>query len=75
MFRRLDSKAVSTSWSACSLLLGFCTLLGCGDSGKAILPEGNLTPEQVEKLKAEDAAVDEAESQGKQPKPKAKGKK
>jgi hypothetical protein len=36
------------------------------------MPEGNLTPEQVEKLKAEDAAIDAEESQGKQPKPKVK---
>jgi hypothetical protein len=72
MFRKFDLKAVPASWSACSLLLGLSVLLGCGDSGKTILPEGELTPEQVEKLKAEDAAIEDEESQGKRPKPKGK---
>lgn len=72
MFGKFNLNAIPISWSACSVLLGFCVLLGCGDSGKAVLPEGNLTAEQLEKMKAEDAAIDEAESQGKRPKPKGK---
>ena len=54
------------------IVLSCSILTGCGGSGGTVMPEGNLTPEQVEKLKAEDAAIDAEESQGKQPKPKVK---
>jgi hypothetical protein len=53
-------------------VLGCSILIGCGGSGNAVLPEGNLTPEQLEKMKAEDAAVENEESQGKLPKRKVK---
>ena len=36
------------------------TVLGCG-SGETILPTDKLTPEQIEKIKAEDKAVAEEE--------------
>jgi hypothetical protein len=36
------------------------------------MPEGNLTPEQLEKMKAEDTNVEDEESQGKLPKKKQK---
>ena len=58
--------------STLGFILSVGAMLGCENAGSAILPEGNLTPEQIEKLRAEDAAVDESESQGKQPKPKSK---
>ncbi len=44
---------------ACSLLIG------CGQSNQAIMPVGELTEEQKAAVKAEDASVEEEESQGK----------
>ncbi len=35
--------------------------LGCGGSGETILPTDKLTPEQIEKIKAEDKAVADEE--------------
>lgn len=37
---------------------------GCTSSTGPILPSGELTPEQLEKIKAEDRAIEDAESQG-----------
>lgn len=47
-------------------------LAGCGGSGETIMPDGNLTPEQLQKLNEEDAAIDDSESKGNRPKPKVK---
>jgi hypothetical protein len=44
-------------------LLAVCSL-GCSSSSGPILPSGELTPEQLEKIKAEDRAVEDEESQG-----------
>ena len=44
-------------------ILAVCTL-GCSSSTAPILPSGELTPEQLEKIKAEDRAVEDEESQG-----------
>jgi hypothetical protein len=40
----------------------FCQ--GCSSPTGPILPSGELTPEQLEKIKAEDRAIEDAESQG-----------
>lgn len=37
---------------------------GCSSATGPILPSGELTPEQLEKIKAEDRAIEDAESQG-----------
>ncbi len=44
-------------------LLAVCSL-GCSSSTGPILPSGELTAEQLEKIKAEDRAVEDEESQG-----------
>ncbi|GIW96924.1 MAG: hypothetical protein KatS3mg111_0257 [Pirellulaceae bacterium] len=44
----------------CSLVL--ISVGGCGSSNEAILPSTELTAEQVEAMKQEDAAVEEEES-------------
>ncbi len=41
-------------------ILLMCTL-GCGGSSETILPTDKLTPEQIEKVKAEDKAVADEE--------------
>jgi hypothetical protein len=64
-----------TTWKSQVVLAGIvlsCSILtGCG-SGATVMPEGNLSPEQLEKMKAEDANVEDEESQGKLPKKKQK---
>jgi len=64
------------TWMSQVALVGIvlsCSILtGCGGSGATVMPEGNLTPEQLEKQKAEDANVEDEESQGKLPKKKQK---
>jgi predicted small lipoprotein YifL len=53
-----------------TLFLSLCclsTLAGCGGGGPAILPTTELTEEQKAAIKAADAAVDDEESQGKNP--------
>lgn len=45
-----------------SLVAG-CSL-GCSSSSGPILPSGELTAEQLEKIKAEDRAIEDEESQG-----------
>jgi hypothetical protein len=48
-------------------------MLGCGSStSQAILPSGELTDEQKAAVKAEDARIEDEESQGKMKKPKSK---
>jgi hypothetical protein len=44
-------------------LVAVC-LLGCSSSSGPILPSGELTAEQLEKIKAEDRAIEDEESQG-----------
>lgn len=65
-----------TTWKSQVVLVGIvlsCSILtGCGGSGSTVMPEGNLSPEQLEKMKAEDANVEDEESQGKLPKKKQK---
>jgi hypothetical protein len=39
-------------------------LAGCSNGGAPILPKGELTPEQLEKIKKEDRAIEQEESQG-----------
>lgn len=45
----------------------FCSFLGCGGGGPAIIPSSELTEEQKAAIKAADAEVDNEESQGKNP--------
>lgn len=40
-------------------LIAYCS--GCGGSSETILPTDKLTPEQIEKVKAEDKAVADEE--------------
>lgn len=47
---------------------------GCSNSNQAILPSGDLSEEQKAAVKAEDARVEEEESQGKMNKPNTKKK-
>lgn len=50
------------------LLFGcFISITGCGGGGPAIIPTTELTEEQKAAIKAADAAVDDEESQGKNP--------
>jgi hypothetical protein len=55
-------KIVSTlsRFSVCMLAFS----LGCGGDMSPKLPSGELTPEQQEKVKAEDKAIENEESQG-----------
>ncbi|MBM3964782.1 MAG: hypothetical protein FJ308_06900 [Planctomycetes bacterium] len=47
------------------ILLGLCCVtLGCGGSSAPILPTGELTEEQKAKVRAEDKAIENEESQG-----------
>jgi hypothetical protein len=48
------------------LLLGILAMscVGCGGSGKAIMPEGEMTAEQIEAVKAEDQAIEDEEMGG-----------
>jgi len=41
-----------------------CLVLGCGGSSAPILPSGELTEEQKAKIRAEDKAIENEESQG-----------
>lgn len=50
-----------TKWSWMGL---FCVTLGCGGSSAPILPTGELTEEQKAKIRAEDKAIENEESQG-----------
>jgi predicted small lipoprotein YifL len=54
-----------------SLLFSFIcfaiSLAGCGGGGPAIIPSSELTEEQKAAIKAADEAVDDEESQGKNP--------
>jgi len=38
--------------------------VGCGGSSEIVLPTDNLTPEQIEQIKKDDAKVADEESQG-----------
>ncbi len=47
------------------VMLSICLVCqGCSSATGPILPSGELTPEQLEKIKAEDRAIEDAESQG-----------
>ncbi len=50
-----------TKWSWIGLC---CMTLGCGGSNAPILPTGELTEEQKAKIRAEDKAIENEESQG-----------
>jgi hypothetical protein len=45
------------------LSFGF-SLVGCSNASGPILPKDALTPEQLEKIKKEDRAIENEESQG-----------
>ena len=39
-------------------------VVGCSNSSAPIMPKGELTPEQLEKIRKEDRAIEQEESQG-----------
>jgi len=41
-----------------------CLFVGCSSSNAPIMPKEDLTPEQLEKIKKEDRAIEQEESQG-----------
>jgi len=45
------------------LAFGF-SLIGCSNASGPVLPKDALTPEQLEKIKKEDRAIENEESQG-----------
>lgn len=45
-------------------LLTIITVVGCSGSSEPILPKGELTPEQIEKVRQEDRKVEDEESAG-----------
>lgn len=51
------------------LALSVASFLGCSSGGSPILPSGPLTPEQEEKIRAQDKLIDDEESQGSLQKP------
>lgn len=61
-FKRKVNEMNALRLICCLAILG---LVGCSQSNEAIIPEGELTPEQVAAVKAEDAAIEDEESQGK----------
>ncbi len=46
------------------LLLTMIGFVGCSSETGPILPKGELTPEQIEKVKQEDRNIESEESQG-----------
>jgi hypothetical protein len=46
------------------VLLTIITVAGCSGSSEPILPKGELTPEQIEKVKQEDRKIEDEESGG-----------
>ncbi len=46
------------------MLLAIFGLAGCSSNTGPILPQGELTPEQLEKIKQEDRNIESEESQG-----------
>ena len=46
------------------LLLAILVIPGCSANTGPILPQGELTPEQLEKIRKEDRNVENEESQG-----------
>lgn len=46
------------------VLLSVIATVGCSGNTGPILPKGELTPEQIEKIKQEDRSIENEESQG-----------
>jgi hypothetical protein len=46
------------------LLTALCLAIGCSGSTEIIIPKDELTAEQIEKIRAEDKAIEDEESQG-----------
>lgn len=48
-----------------TLIMALVLLIsGCSNGGAPIMPKGELTPEQLEKIRKEDRAIEQEESQG-----------
>jgi len=62
----MESSNVKFSKAVLSLvfLCLACLFVGCSSSNAPIMPKGDLTPEQLEKIKQEDRAIEQEESQG-----------
>ena len=64
-FKKFDSMKITMYRLIVSLLvLTIIGFVGCSSNTGPILPQGELTPEQIEKVKQEDRNIESEESQG-----------